>query len=61
MRRYQANEANAAGLSKIDDIVKENPFSLFDLNKYYKLHLSYKLDAQKQKGLEQFLSILKTT
>ncbi len=54
------NDANAAGLSKIDEIVKENPFRLFDLTKYYKLHLSYHLDAPKLKGLEQFLSILKS-
>ncbi len=55
------NEANAAGMNHIDEIVAANPFDLYDLKKYYTLHLSYKLDLQKQKGLELFLSVLKTT
>lgn len=55
------NEANAMGLQQIDEIVAANPFDLYDLKKYYNLHLSYKLDLPKQKGLELFLSVLKTT
>ena len=55
------NEANELGLQHIDEIVAANPFQLYDLNKYYNLHLSYKLDLRKQKGMEHFLSILKTT
>ncbi len=53
------NEANGLGLSHIDEIVAANPFDLYDLTKYYNLHLSYRLDSQKQKGLELFLSGLK--
>ena len=54
------NEANAVGLQHIDEIVAENPFDLYDLKKYYNLHLSYKLDSNKLKGMELFLSGLKT-
>lgn len=55
------NAANAVGINHIDEIVAANYFDLYDLKKYYTLHLSYKLDLQKQKGLELFLSVLKTT
>jgi len=54
------NEANGLGLQHIDEIVAANPFDLFDLKKYYSLHLSYHLDADKQKGMNLFLSGLKT-
>lgn len=49
------NKANAIGLSHIDEIVKSQHFDLFDLSKYYKLHLSYFLDERKKKGMELFL------
>jgi chorismate dehydratase len=55
------NEANALGLQHIDEIVAANPFAMYDLRKYYNLHVSYNLDVRKKKGLEQFLSVLKTT
>ncbi len=53
------NEALALGLSHIDDIVAGIPFPLFDLKKYYKLHLSYPLDERKRKGMELFLKIVR--
>src|SRR5678815_1273478 len=46
------NQANAMGLDHIEEIVNAQQFSLFDLNKYYNLHLSYKLDEIKKKGME---------
>jgi chorismate dehydratase len=52
------DEANAMGLSHIEEIVKENPFSLFDLRKYYTLHLSYTLDEKKKRGMNLFLQTL---
>jgi chorismate dehydratase len=52
------NEANAMGLSHIDEIVKETSFDLYDLSKYYNLHLSYRLDTQKKKGMELFLKYI---
>jgi len=49
------NEANAVCLSHIDEIVKAQHFELFDLRKYYTVHMSYKLDDRKKKGMELFL------
>jgi chorismate dehydratase len=53
------NDANAIGLNHIDEIAEAQHFELFDLKKYYTLHLSYKLDERKKKGMELFLQILK--
>lgn len=55
------NQANAMGLNKIDEIVAETPFNLFDLKKYYNLHLSYRLDEVKMKGMQLFLSTLESS
>ena len=49
------DQANEIGIHKIDEIVSQNPFDLFDLRKYYKLHLSYNLDERKRAGMELFL------
>jgi len=53
------NEANAIGLSHIDEIVSAQNFDLFDLKKYYTLHLSYVLDERKRKGMELFLQVIR--
>ena len=50
------NAANAMGLSHLDEIVKEAHFDLYDLSKYYTLHLSYLLDEQKMMGMKKFLN-----
>lgn len=55
------DDANAAGLERFDEIAEQNNFELYDLKKYYKLHLSYRLDDRKKQGLERFLSLLKTS
>ena len=55
------NEANAVGLTHIDEIVAAQNFDLFDLKKYYTLHLSYLLDERKRKGMELFLQYLAQT
>ena len=52
------NSANAAGLGHIDEIVSETPFGLYDLKKYYTLHVSYLLDERKKKGMELFLKYI---
>jgi chorismate dehydratase len=54
------NEANALGLQHIDEIVANQSFDLYDLKKYYTLHLSYQLDERKRKGMEQFLQVIST-
>lgn len=53
------NEANAAGIQQIEEVVKENPYPLFDLNAYYKYNINYMLDERKKAGLEEFLFQLK--
>ena len=52
------NKANAFGLNRIEEVVKENPFPVFDLHTYYKEFISFKLDENKKKGLELFLEKL---
>jgi chorismate dehydratase len=52
------NKANAIGLQHIDEIVSAYSYELFDLKKYYTLHISYKLDERKRKGMELFLQII---
>jgi chorismate dehydratase len=52
------NEANALGLTHIDEIVSNLQFDLFDLKKYYRLHMSYSLDDNKRKGMALFLQYM---
>lgn len=52
------NEANSVGLKKIDEIAASIPDALYDMKKYYKLHLSYRLDEAKKKGMEKFLELI---
>jgi chorismate dehydratase len=49
------NKANAFGLNRIDEVVKENPFEAFDLHHYYTDCISFEMDEKKKKGLELFL------
>lgn len=51
---------NALGLNHIDEIVRSNPYSLYDLKKYYNLHLSYDLDDKKRQGMKRFLEVIQT-
>ena len=53
------NKANAMGLQHIDEIVGTTHFGLYDLKKYYTLHLSYQLDEAKRKGMKHFLEVTK--
>jgi chorismate dehydratase len=54
------DQANALGLQHIDEIVAAHPFDLFDLKKYYNLHLSYELNDSKRKGMEHFLEVTRS-
>jgi chorismate dehydratase len=54
------NTANGAGLKHIDEIAANETFDLYDLKKYYQLHLSYQLDEGKRKGMELFLQAIST-
>ena len=52
------NEANALGLTHINEIVSSQAFDLYDLKKYYTLHLNYFLDERKKKAMEYFLQVI---
>ena len=52
------NTANAIGLNTIDKVVDENPYSLYDLKKYFTQNISYNLTPEKKEGLKKFLSLL---
>ncbi len=52
------DKANAMGLEHIDEIVAQTPFDLYDLKKYYTLHLSYQLDERKKQGMAKFLRLI---
>jgi chorismate dehydratase len=52
------NKANVFGLNRIDEVVKENPFDVFDLHHYYTDCISFEMDEKKKKGLELFLEKL---
>jgi len=54
----QFDVANSLGLDYIDEIVEDAAFELYDLKKYYKLHLSYHLDERKKQGMAKFLNML---
>lgn len=51
----QFNQANAAGINAIDKVVEQTPYSLFDLNAYYRYNINYRLDDRKRAGMEEFL------
>jgi chorismate dehydratase len=52
------NEANAKGLTHIDEIVATHSFDLYDLKKYYTLHMNYLLDERKKKAMDYFLQVI---
>lgn len=52
------NKANKTGLQHIEKVVAENPFSFFDLTKYYTSYIKYSLDENAKKGLSAFIDKL---
>lgn len=52
------NQANALGLEHLDEIVAANQFEIYDLKKYYTLHISYHLDANKKRAMQKFLELI---
>ena len=53
------NDANKKGLENIETVVKENYSPYYDLQQYYNENISYELTADKKKGLERFLALVK--
>ena len=52
------NEANSLGLQHLDDVIRENPYPVYSLEKYYKECVSYELTDRKREGLKLFLEKL---
>lgn len=52
------NKANALGLEHLDEIVAANPFDIYDLKRYYTIHINYFLDEKKIKAMENFLELI---
>ena len=52
------NEANRQGLEHLDEVIRENPYTAYDLGNYYRENISYILDDRKKEGIQVFLSRL---
>ncbi|HET6254689.1 MAG TPA: menaquinone biosynthesis protein [Puia sp.] len=53
------DEANRMGVSQIEQVVQENPYSLFNLHDYFTRYLTYFLTANHRLGLEKFIAALR--
>lgn len=49
------NKANAFGLNNLAAVIEASPCDMYDLETYYTKNISYNLDAEKKKGLKEFL------
>jgi chorismate dehydratase len=54
----QFNSANRWGIQHIDDVVRQYPYELFNLQHYYNHCISYELDEEKKNGLKLFLEMI---
>ncbi len=54
------NAANAIGLNHLDEVIRENPYDVYDLKTYYTQNISYRLTDAKRQGLNLFLELLQT-
>jgi chorismate dehydratase len=54
---HSFNDANAFGLNRIEEIVHENPYEIYDLQYYYTHCISFDLDDDKRRALELFLKM----
>jgi chorismate dehydratase len=52
------NASNSVGLSDLQSVVDENPYTKYDLLTYFKHNISYELTDEKRKGLDLFLDYL---
>ncbi len=53
------DEANGYGLTHLQNVVDQNPYSYFDLLTYFSKCISYDLTEAKRKGLDLFLQKIK--
>jgi chorismate dehydratase len=54
------NIATSEGLLKLDKIIAANPYGHYDLYEYYTKNIDYKLDDEKRKAMELYLTKIKT-
>jgi chorismate dehydratase len=52
------NEANAYGLSRLDEVIEQNPFAHYDLRSYYTKNICYRFTNHMHKGMQRFLDEL---
>lgn len=52
------DKANQLGFENLDKIISNYPDSGYDLHEYYTKYISYHLDDDKKKGLNQFLKLI---
>jgi chorismate dehydratase len=52
------NQANAYGLTHLDEVLAHTHFEHYDLKTYYTKDISYALTDEKRKGLEKFIFLL---
>lgn len=55
----QFNEANCNGLQHIREVIRENPYDVYDLSAYYDKNISYNLTEEKKEGMKLFLQKLR--
>ncbi len=55
------NEANLFGLNNLEEVVRENPFSAFNIYDYYTKHIGYSLNDRKREALRLFINSLLTS
>jgi chorismate dehydratase len=52
------NIATGEGFKHLQEIIAANPYDYYDLEKYYTTNISYNLDEEKKKGLNEYLKKL---
>ena len=52
------NEANRMGIANIQKVVEENPFQVYDLQKYFTQNIDYNLTDEKREALKLYLQKL---
>lgn len=53
------DHANSIGFDHLDEIIDQLDKDIFDLKKYFTLHIQYKLDERRLKGMNLFIEYLK--
>ena len=54
------NQTTGEGLFYLPEIISVNPYTHYDLKKYYEENISFDLNEEKRKGLQEYLKRLQT-